>query len=136
MYINFDSESQKIIDKIGHDMPVFWKDEYSGVGITTSCYELLVGLCNLNEMLAGAEFATMEDFFNSTKYSYIELPPEFNNEFFQEGWCYQCFECQNGPSVSIDVTSGIEDGNRIIFLYNFGIHYCSGCYDCIGCDRP
>lgn len=132
-YITYDDETKRLVDKLGHDIPVFWKDDCMDVGFITTPYNMLEGMCWINSLLACNDFISLDDFYNGIKQEYIEISSKIDPEMFAVGWNYMCFSNRDGPVLTIDVTSQFEDGD-IIFYFRFNQPYCDCFCDPANCD--
>ena len=130
-----DAATEILIRNVGHDTPLIWRDKDSNILIKTTYFKMLEAMFMLNEGFVSSEFSTFGDFLELLEYQSIEIPNSYNNEILSEGWCWECCADWDGPWLDIEVNTVNENGKTILEFY-FNHKYCSGCYDCIGCDSP
>ena len=126
-----DDETKRLLDLAGHDTPVHWRDNQSGVMFVDSAWDVINALDTVNDDLLDDETAVLETFYTSLDMQFIEMSHCKFNKNQDCGWTFGCFTAEEGPKLYLRVGHSCENG-EIIFNFNFNQPYCDDYV--IGCD--
>lgn len=132
--IYHNAETENLLDMIGHDMPVRWRDVDSNITVTTTAFNMTCAISELKDLLILDGVATLEDFYKLLNYTRADPNPEDPRMHLSAGWCWECaYEYGNDSRLDIEIEATYEQ-DSVIFDYYWKCRYCDAYYDCTGCD--
>ena len=133
-----DELTRKVLEKLGNDECVQWRDRDTEMTICTSKYEMLNGLLGLNDRMSGDGYASIEDYLTEMRYEYIDFNygdiDDAEPFILDCGWCWHSFEMGDGSIISYSDIKCISEGKDHIFEFEFFPRHCSAYSDCIETD--
>lgn len=132
--IYHNDETKNLLEMIGSDMPVRWRDVDCGITVTATAYNMTNAISELKDVLILDGVVPLEMFYQLLTYKRIEKNPYTSTTCSDCGWCWECaYEYGDDSRLDIEVEA-VYENDSVVFEYYWKCRYCDAYGDCAGCD--